>query len=318
MSTTSDFVHTPGQILAIAPGYSQLDAEASAVMFPRRDKEAFQRPGYVGVMQLVGSLWKGPLVDARQKINAMAADDRIGSVVILVDSPGGTVAGTHDLFLAIARAAAVKPVYAFIEDMGASGAYYSIAGATGIYANATANVGSMGVYSVVTDASKFAETMGAKPIVVRSGKFKGAGTWGEKVTAEQIEHLQRIVDAQAQHFIAAVARGRRMNVERVTDLADGRIFVGKQAVEAGLVDGICTLEDMLDRMARTTPIDEFWMLDDRQSVAMVKKLAQQYANGSTSQRFDLPVQKHHLLKVNCDHPKLFARAMRDRPDLLGD
>jgi protease IV len=318
MATTGEFVHTPGALLAIAPGYAHLSEEAAATMFPTRGKESLQRPGYVAVVQLVGSLWKHSLVEARQKINSLAANDRIGSIVILVDSPGGTVSGTHDLYEAVSRAAALKPVYAFIEDMGASGAYYAIAGATRIFANTTALVGSLGVYTVTTDASAFAENMGVKPIVVRAGKHKGAGVWGTKVTAEQIEHLQRLVDAQAQHFVAAVARGRRMKVERVSDLADGSIYVGSQAVAAGLVDEICSLEDMLQRVTATTPTDAFWALDDQESLAKVKELATELAEKEPSHRpYTSPrAQSWHYLKVQIEHPKLFARALRECPDLM--
>ena len=319
MATTGEFVHTPGHIFAIAPGYAQLDAEASAALFPTRTKESLQRPGYVAVVQLVGTLWKGSLVSARETINALVADDRVGSIVILVDSPGGTVAGTHDLYSAVKRAALWKPVYAFLEDLAASAAYYAIAGATRIFANPTANVGSMGVYTVVTDASQFAETMGVKPIVVRAGSHKGAGVWGTKVTAEQIEHLQQIVNAQADHFVAAVAKGRSMTVARVSDLADGRIFVGQQAVAAGLVDEICTFEDMLSRVVATTPKDPFWMLDDRQSLAEVEKLALKLAEKEPLGRYESArVEKKHYMKVQSAEPKLFARALRERPNLYKD
>jgi signal peptide peptidase SppA len=229
-------------LLAIAPGYAKSEAAAWNVFAPRREPPAEQR---IGLVQLRGELDKPYLVEARNRVNQLAADNSVGEILIFVDSPGGTVAGTHDLYLAIARAAERKRVTAVCEDLVASAAYYAIAGATEICLNPGGVCGSIGVYMVVLDASKLFERMGVDVIVIRSGPHKGARIEGAKITGEQLEMWQGFVDAQHRLFVAAVAKGRRMKVDRVNDVADGRVLVGEQAVAAGLVDRIATFDDVL-------------------------------------------------------------------------
>lgn len=232
------------EVLAIAPAYAQLTAEAAAVAFPQRNA-ASGRGGSLAIVQLVGVLTKSKMLDARGSINSLAASDDVGEILLLVDSPGGSVAGVDDLNAAVSRAASRKRVTAFIEDLGASAAYYAIAGATEIVCNRTAVVGSIGVYVVLVDASEAFEREGVKFFVVRAGKHKGGEYYGAKVTPEVLEHAQGRVDTMARHFVNAVARGRRMTPAKAQELADGRTFIGSQAIAAGLVDRIALFEDLV-------------------------------------------------------------------------
>jgi signal peptide peptidase SppA len=207
---------------------------------------------HFGVLPLFGTLDKDTLVWARENLYAMAADDSIGAILLHIDSPGGSVAGTADTATAVAQAAAKKPVVAFIEDIGASAAYWIASQASTVIVNRTGLAGSIGVFLVVADSSRFWEKLGVDWFVVKSGRIKGGPVEGAKLSAEVLEHLQERVDSLARVFIGDVARGRQMTVDRVSALADGGVFMGTAAVAAGLADKVSTYKEVLADMRRQT------------------------------------------------------------------
>jgi len=186
----------------------------------------------------------------RQQIRHAFRNTDAAGILLRFDSPGGTVAGTEDLAADIAAAAGGKPVYGYAEDLCASAAYWGYSQCTKTFANATALVGSIGTYMAIEDLSGHAEQLGVKVHVIRAGTFKGAGTPGTEITDDQLAEWQRIVDELNAHFIAGVARGRRMGESKVRELADGRVHVGQAAVQLGLVDVIESFDDTLARLSR--------------------------------------------------------------------
>jgi len=162
----------------------------------------------------------------------------VQSILLHIDSPGGTVAGTSETADAIAAAGKVKPVMAEIEDLGASGAYYLASQAKSITANLNAEVGAIGVFTVYDDYSKAAEMAGIKTIVIRSGEHKGMGVIAAPITDEQIAAVQDVVNGMAENFIKAVSSGRNMSIEAVRTLADGRVFLAADAKNNGLIDSV--------------------------------------------------------------------------------
>lgn len=191
------------------------------------------------LMKHVTSLDEGTsTVLARRQIRAAAADDLVRGILLVIDSPGGTVAGTAELAAEIRSARTRKPVHAHIEDLGASAAYLVASQADRLTATASAIVGGIGVFSVVHDLSRMAENSGIKVHVVRFGEFKGAGTPGTPITDEQLGEWQRVVDQFGEDFIATVAMGRGLTVDDVRKLADGRVWKGQDAKKRRLVDAI--------------------------------------------------------------------------------
>ena len=188
----------------------------------------------------------------RRAIRQAASNPAVKAIVLRIDSPGGTVAGTRELAEEIAAAAAKKPVHANIEDLGASAAYWVASQATKIWANATALVGSIGTYGVLYDASEMARREGLKVHVVRAGAFKGMGTLGTEITEEQLADYQRVVNELNAFFVAAVAKGRGMDEAAVASIADGRVHVGEKAREIGLIDGVRQYDDLLRELAGVT------------------------------------------------------------------
>lgn len=209
--------------------------------------------GSVAIIAIRGTLMKQETsfssgtstVAARKVIRAAASDSSITSILLKIESPGGTVAGTKELADEVKAAAKVKTVWAYIEDLGASAAYWIGSQASRISTNQTGLVGSIGTFMVVHDLSEMAAKEGVKVHVVRAGEFKGAGTPGTAVTDEHLKNYQTIVNDLNEHFLKAVAEGRSLSLEKVRNLADGRVHVGDAAKSLGLVDAVESFDDTL-------------------------------------------------------------------------
>jgi protease-4 len=219
--------------------------------------EADQLRGYeitetgVAVIRLVGILEKGQTRHVRSLLRNATEDPQVDGILLVIDSPGGTVAGTADLAASIRSAAKAKPVHAFVEDLTASAAYWAASQAAKVFANTnTAIVGSIGTYAVLVDSSAMADRAGIKVHVVRAGEHKGAGVPGTQVTQSQLDHTQHLVDAINGEFVKAVAVGRRMSATMVRHVADGRLHTAADAVRLRLVDGIQSIDKTIQGLGR--------------------------------------------------------------------
>jgi len=213
-------------------------------------------PEGVGVLPLHGPSMKArskyggySTVDARRQLRAMAADDRVGAILLHVDSPGGHVAGTKELADEVAAVDAVKPVHAYLEDAGASAAYWVASQARTIAANAMAMVGSLGTFTVLYDLSKSAEMDGVQVHVVSTGERKGASAPGTPVTDGDLVEAQRLVDGFDAFFRAAVRDGRELGVKEAGAIWTGSVWLGGEAKGLGLVDRVETLDATVERIA---------------------------------------------------------------------
>ena len=167
----------------------------------------------------------------------MANDDpSVDEIEFFVDSPGGTVSGVQALSDVIAFSA--KPTTAAVSDMAASAAYWLAAQADVVEANASAMVGSIGVYRVMIDSSEAYAEEGLTVHVVKSGNHKGTGTPGAVITDEELEEEQRLIDHAAGMFVEAVARGRGMSIADVSALATGQTWFAHDAKRLGLIDEV--------------------------------------------------------------------------------
>lgn len=206
----------------------------------------------IGIIQMSGPMMKGrskfggvDTVEARNLVRAFASDTNVSAIVLAIDSPGGTVAGTDDLAHDVATAAKAKPVYAQIDDEGASAAYWIASQASAVYANPSAHVGSIGVYAVIEDSSEAAAAAGVKVHVISTGGMKGAMADGTPVTDEQIAYAQERVDAANGMFTGAIKKGRRMSYAKVAKVNDGRVYGTTDSLALGLIDGIQRMDDTM-------------------------------------------------------------------------
>ncbi len=170
------------------------------------------------------------------QINEALNDSSVSAIELDVSSPGGMVAGVETAADSIFSADKIKPVTAVVEDLAASGAYWLASQARSITAGKTSEIGSIGVYSVYYDWSKFDEKMGIKTIVIRSGEHKGMGL--DAITDSQVAAVKEIIDGLAEQFTAAVARGRKKESAQVKELATGRLWLADDAIKLGLIDDI--------------------------------------------------------------------------------
>lgn len=169
-------------------------------------------------------------------VRAADQDERVGRILLDVNSPGGNVAGIPAAARAVAEAR--KPTEARIAGVGASAAYWIASQADSIAATPESLVGSIGVMVAIYDESAAAEKAGVKVKVIGSGALKGAGTPGTEVTDEQTKVLQENVDAVAAEFVGAVARGRGVSEARVQEWASGRTWAARTADSLGLIDRV--------------------------------------------------------------------------------
>jgi signal peptide peptidase SppA len=186
-------------------------------------------------------------VGLRRAVRAACADDEVGSILLILDSPGGTIAGTAELAADVGAAAKVKPVFGLAEDMCCSACYWVGAQCSELLTQSSAMVGSIGTYGVVYDQSAAAAQEGVKVHVIRAGDMKGVGTPGTEVTTQQLLELQNEINSLNDVFLSGIASGREMPLDKVKELATGQVWIGQQAVDAGLADGVASIDQAMQK-----------------------------------------------------------------------
>lgn len=192
------------------------------------------------VLRGSGGLLTGEAASAERIVEQLdrARENPKAKVILLrVDSPGGGVNAAREIWAAVRRVQdAGKPVVAFFEDTAASGGYYISASADRIVAMPDTITGSIGVIAIVPDLSGLYEKVGIRYQVVKSGEFKDMLSSDRPMTPEERAILERLIQEAYDEFVRVVAEGRGLPEEQVRELADGRIYTGRQAAELGLVD----------------------------------------------------------------------------------
>ncbi len=196
---------------------------------------------------------KGVITDSDaliKQIKRFRDDNGIGGVILRINSPGGGVSPSQEIYEEVRKLNQRKPVITSMGSVCASGGYY-IASASGtIFANPGSVTGSIGVIVGFSNLKGLFEKIGVKSYVIKSGKFKDIGYPTRDMNPEDFKVIQEVVDSIYNQFVKAVSEGRRMPIEKVRALADGRVFSGLQARQLGLVDRIGNLEDAIAFMAR--------------------------------------------------------------------
>lgn len=211
----------------------------------------------VAVIRMVGTLMKqrssfggSSTIDLRRQVRQAASDPNVSGILLAIDSPGGTAAGTDDLARDVKAARRKKPVWAHVDDLGASAAYWVASQADAIYANSpTALVGSIGTIMTIYDQSAAAEREGVKAMVFSTGPLKGTGVPGAPVTEDQAAYLQGIINATQDSFDTAVRSGRGLTAAQLADVKSGAIFPAPVAQDKRLIDGIRGLDQTIAALA---------------------------------------------------------------------
>lgn len=191
-----------------------------------------------GVSQARGRSMESLRADVQQALDDPAVD----AILLDVDSPGGSVDGVTEAADLLREANDTKPLYALADGMMASAAYWLGSQARRVFATRGSTIGSIGVYAVLRDSSERFAKDGERVHVVRSAPMKGRGMPGEALDDETLADVQRSVDEWHGLFVDAVQRGRGIAASHAQKLADGRDYLGRRAVEVGLVDQIATFD----------------------------------------------------------------------------
>lgn len=192
-------------------------------------------------------------LELQNSIQAALSDPSVSSIVLVIDSPGGQVAGIPALADTIFNArASGKPIVVQIDGLCASAALWAASGASKIFAShATDRVGSIGAMQVINDSSRQAAAQGVDVFVATTGSLKPIGVPGVALTDDMKAYLQAQVQQTQTEFVNALVRGRGMKRDRVTFLADGSVFSASDAKVFGLIDGIQSLETTLSQLSGT-------------------------------------------------------------------
>jgi len=185
-----------------------------------------------------------------QEIGDYREDDGIKAVLLCVDSPGGGVAASQALYQEVRKTREQKPVVVSMGSVAASGGYYVACAADSIVAHEGTVTGSIGVIAEYLRTEELFQKIGLDVTVIKSGRFKDVGSPYREMTEDEKIYIGSLLDKVYEQFLRAVSEARGIPIDRVRELAEGRLYTGEEAVDLGLVDRIGTYEDALSMAAR--------------------------------------------------------------------
>lgn len=191
----------------------------------------------------------GVIVDARsilEQLEQLRKDERVKSLVVRIDSPGGAVGPSQEIYREIQKTRLEKKVIASLGSVAASGGYYIAAAADGIVASPGTVTGSIGVLMAFTDYRELLGKIGLKPVVIKSGEYKDMGSGARDMTEAERDVLTGLTHQIHEQFIRDVAAGRKMDPATVRAVADGRIFTGETFQAMGFIDRTGNYADAVD------------------------------------------------------------------------
>ena len=204
----------------------------------------FGRGSGVAVLELHGVIGTQMRIPAYSRIlENVAKNKRYRALLVDIDSPGGSAAGSEVLYRGLRRVADSKPVYAYVRGMGASGGYYVACAATRVFALPTALVGSIGVIYLRPVLEQLLEKMGVEFSIFKGGRLKDMSGFWRSPTPEESEKFQGLIDEIYDNFVSVVARSRSLDDSSVRELATGEVMTAVRAVDVGLIDQIGDFED---------------------------------------------------------------------------
>uniref|UniRef100_A0A7V5XI65 Signal peptide peptidase SppA n=1 Tax=Thermodesulfobacterium geofontis TaxID=1295609 RepID=A0A7V5XI65_9BACT len=220
------------------------------MFFKERD---FGKP-QIGVLQI-----KGVILDAEEylmAINGMAKDRGIKAIVVRIDSPGGSVGASQEIFEELKKIRVKKPVVVSMGSVAASGGLYVALGGNKIFASPGTVTGSIGVVLEIPNIEKLLKKIGVETEAIKSGAYKDTGSIYRPLTPEEKDYLREKVKIIHDQFIKAISEERKIPIEKVKEFADGRIFTGEEALSLGLVDKLGNFWDAVNEAKKMAKITE--------------------------------------------------------------
>ncbi len=208
----------------------------------------------IGVLEV-----EGAITDARrlvQQIDDFRDESNIKAIVVRINSPGGGVGPSQEIYAELKQLAAQKPVIISMGSVAASGGYYIAVAGERIFANPGTITGSIGVIMSFPNYQELMGKVGVHTEVVKSGRFKDIGSSTRPFSTAERELLQGMIDDVHQQFVEAVSEGRNIPIDRLQPFVDGRIFSGRQAKDAGLVDELGSFTDSIKYAAKVAGLGD--------------------------------------------------------------
>jgi len=206
----------------------------------------------IAVVRIEGVISSDVAQETVEQLTKYREDPSIGAIILRINSPGGGVASSQDIYEEVKRLRTDgKLVVASLGSLAASGGYYIACGVERIFANPGTITGSIGVIVQLANAEELLNKIGIEATVITSGPFKALGNPTQPLRPEEREVFQGLVDDVHQQFVEAVAQGRNLPYAEVRQHADGQIFTGRQAKEFHFVDELGTLQDAVSYAAAT-------------------------------------------------------------------
>lgn len=200
---------------------------------------------------------KGMITDSKEPIRQLRhflKAEQVKAVVLRVDSPGGVVGPSQEIYEEVRKLAAKKKVVVSMGSLAASGGYYIAAPATLIYANPGTITASIGVLIKFSNLEGLFSKLGVSSATIKTGTYKDAGSPDRQLSAEDRAMFQSLINSTHEQFVRAVAEGRKLPIDEVRKIADGRVLSGEQAKEVKLVDRLGNLQDAIEEAGRLAGI----------------------------------------------------------------
>lgn len=234
-----------------------------------------------------------------KRLDELMADSRIKAIVVRINSPGGTVAATQEIFQKLMKARKGNMVLvASMGDVAASGGYYAASACGFIMANPGTLTGSIGVIAVSPNLKGLFEKLGIRMTVIKSGRYKDLLSSFRDLGEDERLLIQQMIDSTYKRFLKDVSLGRNVPISDIEPVADGRVMTGEAALGAKLIDGIGGFEEALEKARKMAKLpDDAPVYDDVRSPIEQLFMSVEGAIGRRPALHDMvPLPKHHLLE----------------------
>jgi len=209
---------------------------------------------FIGVIPIDGIVLESESII--KKLRILEENPSVKGIVVRINSPGGAVAPSQEIFTELLRFRKKKKVYTSIASVAASGGYYIAIGSNKIFANPGSLTGSIGVIMQTFNVEKLMNKIGVQIEILKAGKNKDIGSAFREMEPEERKLLETVLLNTHDQFILAISKNRPLDIEKVKALADGRLYTGEQAFRFGLIDGLASFRQTVELLRKDLGIEE--------------------------------------------------------------
>ncbi|MCF6247418.1 MAG: signal peptide peptidase SppA [Desulfobacula sp.] len=225
-------------------GFLGIVGLGSSVIGSQISKQQANSKGNIGIVEIEGMILSSKKII--RNIQDFRDNDDIKVIILRIDSPGGGIGPSQEIYREIIKTKADKKVITSMGSVAASGGYYIASATEGIIANPGTITGSIGVIMEYANIMEIAKKIGISPVVIKSGEYKDMGSPLRKLKDNEKQLLQKLVDELHNQFVFDAAKGRNIDIKTMAALSDGRVYTGQTALRLKLIDRLGNLADAVD------------------------------------------------------------------------